>query len=404
MAEASYYPKGFGLKAAIQDNLTADYHSRLVEEICRNGFAHRIDRITFRLAQAFGFCYGVDRTVQYAYETRKRFPEKTVYITSEIIHNPHVNERLIALGMHFLSGRYRAVRGWDDVTAEDVVIIPAFGATTAEMDRLRERGCTLVDTTCGSVLNVWKNVERYAKSGITSIIHGKHFHEETQATMSRVFSYPGAHYLVVLDLKEADVVCRYIRSGGDRAAFLKQFEKAASPGFDPDLHLLQVGLANQTTMLSQESLEIARRIRTSLVERFGEQGIENRFINFDTICSATQERQDAMDALIDTKPDLVIVIGGYNSSNTTHLVEIPLHRGIPAYHIDDARRILDLRRIQHKPPDRKTEIETQEWLPAGEAVIGLTAGASTPNNETGEVIERIQALLGAANPSLVGTT
>ena len=410
MAEASYHQKGFGLKAAVQDHLTADYHSRLIEEISRQGFVHRSGRLTFRLAQAFGFCYGVDRTVQYAYETRQRFPDRSIYITSEIIHNPHVNERLIDMGMHFLSGRYRGTRGWDDVTAEDVVIIPAFGATVAEMERLKDKKCTLVDTTCGSVLNVWKNVERYAKRGVTSIIHGKHFHEETQATMSRVTAYPGAHFLVVLDLEEAEVVCRYIREGGDpstgsglsREAFLEKFAPAVSPGFDPDLHLRRAGLANQTTMLRQESMAIAGKIREALVARWGEGEIADRFVNFDTICSATQERQDAVLSLLETPPDLMIVIGGYNSSNTTHLVEIPLAQGVAAFHIDDAKRIVDLNRIRHKPPDRKEEIETEGWLPEGDLVVGLTAGASTPNSKIGEVIERLEALLGAGAEKPVG--
>ena len=382
------------MKEAVAADLSAAYHSRLVEEMRASDFTRREGRVTFHLAREFGFCYGVERAVDYAYQARKRFPERRIYLTDEIIHNPHVNDRLRTLGIRFLSdpGEHAAGLG-----PEDVVIIPAFGVSVSEMDRLERQGCTLVDTTCGSVLNVWKNVRRYAQDGFTAVIHGKVHHEETRATASQATRFPGGQFLIVLDKPEAEVVCEQIRRGGAPEAFLARFGDAVSPGFDPTRDLERVGCANQTTMLMSDSLEIAGMLRQAFVDRYGEGELGSRFRAFDTICSATQERQDAVFSLLDEHAaDLALVIGGYNSSNTCNLARICAER-VPTFHIADADCLLSARSIRHRPVGAPStamvkEITTGDWLPPGEVAVGLTAGASTPNNIVGQVVERLGRL------------
>jgi len=395
MAGTDYYQRGFGLKEAIRPELRADYHSGIVERIKASGYRMGAGSVTFILAREFGFCYGVDRAVEYAYETRRQFPDRVIWLVGEIIHNPHVNARLRDMGIRFLRDAQGGGPGFDAVRPEDVVILPAFGVTVDEMERLKAIGCVLVDTTCGSVLNVWKNVDRFSATGFTALIHGKYAHEETRATASRTTQYPGGRHLIVRDRAEADVVCDYIRRGGDRAAFLDRFSPACSPGFDPDLDLQRIGLANQTTMLSSESLEIQEMMRAALEARYGPDEIPLRFRAFDTICSATQDRQDSVLALIADRPDLMVVIGGYNSSNTNHLAALAA-RSVPTYHIQDASCLLGADVIRHKPFGSGAEITTEGWLPAGPVRLGLTAGASTPNNKIGEVVSRIAALRGVA--------
>jgi 4-hydroxy-3-methylbut-2-enyl diphosphate reductase len=388
------FRKGLDLKEAVAAELSAAYHSRIVEEMRANDFVRRQGRLTVHLAREFGFCYGVERAVDYAYQTRKRFPHQRIFLTDEIIHNPHVNDRLRAQGIRFLSdpGEESHTLG-----PEDVVILPAFGVSVAEMARLERQGCTLVDTTCGSVLNVWKNVRRYAQEGFTAVIHGKVHHEETRATASQATRFPGGHFVIVLDQAEADLVCGQIRRGGDRAAFLARFGEAASAGFDPERDLQRIGCANQTTMLMSDSLEIAALLRGAMADRFGEAEMAARFRAFDTICSATQERQDAVFALLDDHaPDLALVIGGYNSSNTCNLARICAER-TPTFHIADADCLASARAIRHRPVGAPStaavpEATTAAWLPPGPIRIGLTAGASTPNNIVGQVVDRLEAL------------
>jgi 4-hydroxy-3-methylbut-2-en-1-yl diphosphate reductase len=388
------FRKGLDLKDAVAGQLAASYHSPLVQQIRANGYRYESGRLGVRLAAEFGFCYGVDRAVDYAYQARTRFPERTVYLTGEIIHNPHVNDRLRGLGIHFLSdpGEDAARLGPDDV-----VILPAFGVTIATLQDLSTRGCTLVDTTCGSVLNVWKNVKRYAQEGFTSVIHGKYWHEETEATASQALQYPNGHYLVVYDHAEAGYVCDYIKRGGSRDDFLSRLGKAVSPGFDPDLHLQRIGLANQTTMLSSESLEIGERFRAAMRERYGEEALANQFRAFDTICSATQERQDAVIQLLEQEAlDLMLVLGGYNSSNTCNLARICDAR-LPTYHIAEPDCLVSRDAIRFRPVGAKEETVTNGWLPpSGPVRLGLTAGASTPDNLVAQVIETVDAFCNGA--------
>ena len=392
--EQTYFRKGFGLKGAIEGTLAADYHSRVVDQVRARDYRLDVGDLTFRLAREFGFCYGVDRAVEYAYETRTKFPDARVFLVGEIIHNPHVNAKLRSMGVEFLHRTESGEFDFSGIVAADVVLMPAFGVTVKDFQRLRDLGCVLVDTTCGSVLNVWKRVESYARDGFTALIHGKAYHEETKATSSQVTKYPGGQYVVVRDMAEARLVCDYIEGRGEREALLQKFASALSPGFDPDRDLTRVGVANQTTMLSGESLAIAAEVSRSMARRYGEGTLSEHFRTFDTICSATQERQDAVLKLIADPLDLMVVIGGYNSSNTTHLAAICNDR-VPTYHIEDAAGIdPEAGSIRFRPVGAKAEETRRDWLPAGRLVVGVTAGASTPNNKIGETIERIAAMRG----------
>ncbi|MBS1818120.1 MAG: 4-hydroxy-3-methylbut-2-enyl diphosphate reductase [Acidobacteria bacterium] len=382
------FRKGLDMKDAVSGILTESYHSALIQEIKANDFTYQSGRLTVHLAQEFGFCYGVDRAVDYAYQARSRFPDQQVFLTGEIIHNPHVNDKLRGLGIRFLSDPGESL---DRLGTSDVVILPAFGVTVEMLADLDARGCTLVDTTCGSVLNVWKNVRRYAEQGYTSVIHGKVWHEETQATASQAVER-GGHYLVVYDQAETEIVCDYIRRGGDRDAFMARFASATSPGFDPDRDLQRVGLANQTTMLMSESLEVGEQLREAMLDRWGAAELAFHYQAFDTICSATQDRQDAVIALLRDRPiDLMLVIGGYNSSNTANLARI-CAESRPTFHIADPDCLVSHDAIRHRPVGAKDEVVSHGWLPAeGPVRVGLTSGASTPDNLVAAAIDRLNA-------------
>jgi 4-hydroxy-3-methylbut-2-enyl diphosphate reductase len=396
VVEQTYFRRGFGLKGDIEGALAADYHSRVVDRIRAQGYVLAVGDLTFKLAREFGFCYGVDRAVEYAYETRTKFPERRVFLVGEIIHNPHVNKKLRAMGVEFLHRPDDGEFDFGVITTADVVLLPAFGVTVKDFERLRAVGCVLVDTTCGSVLNVWKRVDSYAKDGFTAVIHGKYYHEETKATSSQVTKYPAGRYLVVRDMDDAREVCAYIEGAESGERFLERFAGKMSPGFDPDCDLVHVGVANQTTMLSGESLAIAAEIRRSMVKRYGEAALPEHFRTFDTICSATQDRQDAVLKLIADPLDLMVVIGGYNSSNTTHLAAI-CHEKAPTYHIEDASCIdPQAGTIRFRPAGATEERSVTGWLPAGPLTVGVTAGASTPNNKIGETVERIAASRGVS--------
>lgn len=393
MKGGAVHRKGLGFKKEAREGLRLDYRSDLLLEILASGNSLTRGDVTVLVAKEFGFCYGVERTIQYCYETRMRFPDRRIFVTDEVIHNPYVNRKLVALGMEFLKGRYRRGASFDDLREGDVVIIPAFGVTVEEFEVLRGKGVILVDTTCGSVLTVWKNVERYARQGVTAIIHGKWWHEETRATASQVSRYPGAKALVVLDKAEAGEVCEYIEHGGDREAFLRKFRNAVTEGFEPDRDLQKVGLANQTTMLASESLEIGEMIRQAMLRRYGEAELDRHFVAFDTICRATQDRQDAIRELLEHPLDLVVLVGGFNSSNTSHLAAIAAEK-VPTYFVESREDLISADEIRCREIESNRVLVKRGWLPEGKVRIGITAGASTPNNVVGGVIERIFALKG----------
>jgi len=397
----TYFQKGFNLKAAVGPVLAESYHSSVVDRLKELGHQARADDLSLKLALEFGFCYGVDRAVQYAYETRQNFPDRRIFLSGEIIHNPEVNGRIEGMGIRILPEAKDPATRYADVQQGDVVILPAFGVPVSEMDHLRGKGCLMVDTTCGSVLNVWKNVHKYARDGFTAVIHGKHHHEETKATASQALTHDGGHYLCVRDRAEAAVVCDFIRGTVAAGEILRRFAHAVSPGFEPARDLAKVGLANQTTMLMSESLEIQEMLRRAVAERYGEAELAAHFRAMDTICSATQDRQDAVLRMLgEGGLDLMVVIGGYNSSNTQALARICSDR-LATYHIDSASCIEDAA-IRHRPTGQHDEVRTPAWLPEGPVRVGLTAGASTPNNVVGDVVVRILALRGRTVADLTG--
>ncbi|MGG6294197.1 4-hydroxy-3-methylbut-2-enyl diphosphate reductase [Leptolyngbya sp. AN02str] len=384
----NYHRKGFGHDAEVSGMMQSEYQSSLIQEIRDNGYTLTRGNVTIRLAEAFGFCWGVERAVAMAYETRQHFPTERIWITNEIIHNPSVNQRLRDMNVAFID----VVNGEKDfsgVAKGDVVILPAFGASVQEMQLLSDRGCTIVDTTCPWVSKVWNTVEKHKRVAYTSIIHGKYNHEETIATSS----FAGT-YLVVLNLEQAEYVANYILNGGNRDEFLAKFSRACSEGFDPDRDLQHVGIANQTTMLKSETEHIGKLFERTMMKKYGPDKLNEHFLAFNTICDATQERQDAMFQLVEEKLDLMVVIGGYNSSNTTHLQEIAIERSIPSYHIDSPERIGPGNRVEHKPLGQDLTVQ-ESWLPDGAITVGVTSGASTPDKIVEQVIEKILQLKGA---------
>ncbi len=397
----NYYRRGLGLKAEVKPLLKAEYGSALVEAMKASGHSLTVGRITFRMAASLGFCYGVDRAVEYAYETCRKFPDRAIFLVGEIIHNPLVNSQLEAMGVTFLYPDSEGEFDFTPVQPSDVVILPAFGVAIEAFERLRTIGCVLVDTTCGSVLHVWKRVEHYSRDGFTALIHGKYRHEETRATSSQVFKHDGGSFIVVRNMDEAELVCSYIRGTTTSEAIRAAFVGKTSEGFDPEIHLDRIGVANQTTMLATESLEIARVVGEAIRDRWGDAELERRFRSFDTICSATQDRQDAVLELMKSEPDLMLVIGGYNSSNTTNLANICADQ-VRTYHIETDRSIdPDRGTISHRQVATGEVAQENGWLPLeGKLEIGLTAGASTPDSLIGRTVERILLSLGE-DPALI---
>jgi 4-hydroxy-3-methylbut-2-enyl diphosphate reductase len=386
--------------AAVQAQVETHYRSEIVEKLRATGGMLTCEGVTVKLAKQFGFCYGVERAIDLAYAAAKVFTDRRLFILGEIIHNPEVNEQIAALGIKNLLGKDKEAEV-DDLTAEDVVIVPAFGTDVTTLARIKERGAQIVDTTCGDVMSVWKRVRQNANDDVTSIIHGKASHEETKATASRAVLGGRGHYLIVLTLADTDYVCEYIRRGGDKAAFLEKFRGATSEGFDPDLHLRRVGVANQTTMMRGETEEVQRRVEAAVKDRDGAERAKQSFRFFDTICGATQERQDALRDMLGSPMNLLLVIGGYNSSNTSHLAEMGEEQ-LPTYFIRNASRLESRERIVHYDQHAKREVATENWLPARPFTAGITAGASCPNNLIEETILRLYELHGVSADQLLG--
>jgi 4-hydroxy-3-methylbut-2-enyl diphosphate reductase len=407
VAKTEAKPKRINLRRpdimeAVREQVEQHYRSQIVEKLRQRGGVLEAGGLKVRLAKEFGFCYGVERAIDLAYAARKVFPSQPIYILGEIIHNPEVNEQILLMGIQFLTGPHKTAE-IEDLTENDVVIIPAFGAPVAIMDKLKAKGCQLVDTTCGDVMSVWKRVTQNARERYTSIIHGKARHEETQATSSRATANEGGHYLVVLNLAETDYVCDHIRRGGDPQEFLARFAGAHSPGFDPDRDLQAIGVANQTTMLRSETEEIQRRLRQAMIDRYGAENIDQHYRMFDTICGATQERQDALVHLLQEPLDMMIVVGGYNSSNTTHLAEMSEER-VPTFFIRNASKILSDRAILHFNLHHQEEVLSEDWLPSGPLYVGITAGASCPNNLIDDAVRKLFALRGVDVDEMIAAT
>jgi 4-hydroxy-3-methylbut-2-en-1-yl diphosphate reductase len=395
VTEQKYYRKGFKMRDNVQHLLDRDYRSEVVESVRENGNVLEADGLTLRLADEFGFCYGVDRAVDYAFQAREKFPDRRIYITGDMIHNASMNDRLREMGIEFLSRGFDGPpeEAFERLTPEDVVLLPAFGAPVDWVRKLKARECIVVDTTCGSVLSVWKRVTRYAQRNFTSIIHGKYYHEETRATASQTSVDGGnGRYLIVRNLKETGYVVDFILGRIDAEELCSKLGHGMSPGFDPETDLRRIGVANQTTMLMSETMAVGEELRKAMAERYGEENLGEHFELFDTICSATQDRQDALFELLEHTLDVSIIVGGYNSSNTNNLAIIAAERVPRSYHIASGDCIQG-DRILHKPAgtplNAREEVEERGWLPDGPVRIGLTAGASTPNSQIGLAIGRI---------------
>lgn len=381
--------RGFGLKDHIEDDLAQKYHSRLLAYLQKHGNELHLGDLHIFLAHKFGFCYGVERSIEYAYETLQRFAGRKIYLLGEIVHNPYVNNQLRQNGVIILNGLQQKQMDYSFIRPEDVVILPAFGVTHTALNRLKQRKCDIVDTTCGSVLTVWKRVEYYAQNGFTTIIHGKYPHEETIAICSQISKYPEANYLVVKNLHEGTMIADFIAGKMSYTEVLRHFSGRYSTGFNPAEDLQKIGFANQTTMLGGESLQIAAIVRKAYTARYGKEQTEGNFHSFDTICSATQDRQDAVrDLLSSRNPDMMMIVGGFNSSNTAQLVQIAA-KSIPSYHIRDSTDLISKREIRHQSFPEKKVLVTDNWLPDGAVKIGITAGASTPARKIGQVLYRL---------------
>ncbi len=378
-----YNRRGFESPTKRAKALGQSYQSQLIASIRENNFTFQEGRLKIQLAKSFGFCWGVERAVAMAYETRRHYPKETIWMTNEIIHNPSVNNHLSRMNVKIISAK-NGIKDFSAVSHGDVVILPAFGATVQEMQLLHEKECHIIDTTCPWVSKVWHTVEKHKKHTFTSIIHGKYKHEETLATRS----FAG-NYLVVFDLAEAEYVSNYILGNEKREDFLKKFSKASSSGFDPDIHLERIGVANQTTMLKSETEEIGKLFENTMLKKYGPVNINDHFLAFNTICDATEERQDAMFSLVDEDLDILVVIGGFNSSNTTHLQEIAITNNIESFHIDTPDRIsVQNNSICHKPLESELVLK-KDFLPEGQITVGITSGASTPDKVVADVIEKL---------------
>lgn len=365
------------------------YVSTLVRTLKQRDGRLSKGRVTVLTPRQSGFCWGVDRALAIIDDAVRENPGRTIWLLNQIIHNPRVNRDLLARGVRFLRGPHATGPGtFDEISRDDLVVIPAFSAEVEDLEEIASRGLEAVDTTCPWVIKPHKRTLRYVEDGFTTVIHGTVGHDETRATCSLI-EHEGGHFVVVHDLEETDRLCAHLRGEREPAMFLEEFGRAVSRAFDPTKHLERVGLVNQTTMLASESRTVAERIRTAVLARRGEDALATHFRDFDTICRATQDNQDAFLAVMGPpQPDVLVVVGGFDSSNTKNLARIGDDHRIPAFHIEDPDDIKPAT-IRHR--DRRSgEIHTtNDWLKTGDVTVAMTAGASTPDTQFGHAIRKV---------------
>lgn len=346
--------------------------------------------VRFLIARHFGFCYGVENAIDIAYSAIEQNPGKRIFLLSEMIHNPDVNHDLQSRGIQFLMDtKGNQIIPWETLTPEDIVIVPAFGTTVEIQAKLTSLGIDAYkyDTTCPFVEKVWNRAAQIGNKDYTIVVHGKPMHEETRATFSH--SKENAPTVVVKDLKQAKRLATYITKESPAELFFEEFAGQYSVGFDPTIHLTRIGVVNQTTMLASDTQSIADYLKSTIIEHYqlAPEQVDQHFANTrDTLCYATNDNQDATYALLENTADLAIVAGGYNSSNTSHLVEL-CEEKLPTYFIASEEKLVDRNTIQHYDAHQKQEITTENYLPFGQAPISilLTCGASCPD----AVVERI---------------
>jgi len=356
-------------------------------------------KVSYYIARHFGFCYGVENAIEIAFRALDENPGKRIFLLSQMIHNPDVNKDLTERGVQFLHDTLgKELISLDVLTPDDVVIIPAFGAPLQLLETLSKKGIQTekYNTTCPFVERVWKKSEQIGASEHTIIIHGKYDHEETRSTFSRSAQHSQA-VVVVKDKKESEALAKYILGKGTASEFEKEFAGKFSAGFNIEKHFSKLGVINQTTMLASETEEIAEYFKKVMEEKFGAENSKQHFADTrDTLCYATNENQSATLGLLNTDADLAIVVGGYNSSNTSHLVEL-CETKFPTYFISSAKEIVNANEIKHFDYHTKTMRSTKDFLPKKEKLkIVISSGASCPDSLLEEVISKINQLTGVA--------
>ncbi len=347
--------------------------------------------VEFLVGRHFGFCYGVENAIEISYKAIEENPDKRIYLLSEMIHNPEVNGDLTSRGVKFISDTNgNQLIDWSELNPEDIVIIPAFGTTIETQNRLAEIGIEALkyDTTCPFVEKVWNRASSLGKNDFTVIVHGKHKHEETRATFSH--SKENAPTLIVRNIEEAQILCSYILGEMSNKKLCEYFKDKISDGFNPEIHLTKVGVVNQTTMLATETQAIADLIRDVMIKKYGEENIKDHFADTrDTLCYATHDNQRATLALLEEKADIAVVVGGYNSSNTSHIVELCEER-LPTFFISGSSKIISRTKILHYDFNKGKEFETENYLPLNRKTkIILTSGASCPDAVVEEVLTKL---------------
>jgi len=418
IAKKPDFYRGAGVFKSVKKEVTQDmrlqFDSELMNQMKEDpNYMLEMDGVEFYLAKEHGFCWGVERSINLAYSAVETFPDAKLHITNELIHNPMVNERLHSKNVNFIEKDENNSKDFSQIEEGDVVLLPAFGATLDEMKELDAKNVKVVDTTCPWVAKVWNTVHTHQVRGLTSVIHGKYAHEETMATKSMCETY-----ICVKNFEEAELVANFILNVAEddeeaTAEFMAKFAQACSTNFNPYKHLKKIGLANQTTMYKKETRAIGQLFQKAMMKKFGPDLLNEHYYEFDTICDATQVRQDAVDELCNMhidpeQPDLdfILVVGGFDSSNTAHLLEIPHMRGVPSFHINTADCISAENTIRHRTVDGEIVENTpfledsMLWSSSDNGNkrskkpvrVGVTSGASTPDKEVQDALGRIMML------------